>query len=481
MQSRPRAKILGLLALVALSLAARVWLLVERPLWHDEAFTVWAARLPAPGLVEALRSDSGPPLFYVLERPFARAADAPARDPLVRLLPFVASLVLFAAAGTLPRGPSRGWWIALVASWALVNLYAAEARAYALLSLLCLGMFLHAAVAKQTPGRLAGLWTFAAAALWTHYLALFAAAAALLLALGLRRWRAALVLVAALAAFAPWLKVLLAQPAGAMAWLRDPPGVALPGFLSALGGVGRIPAPFGPTPPPALFLGGAALGAILLVLILPAARRDPDVRAAVLFVAGTLALALAASLWRPVAFAGRCEMAVLPVWIWALALASPGRPALGAAAALAAALGLGATLFVALGPHPRSTPASAVERVAKVARPEDVVLAGPGFYLPARLEADRGRLSARVVALPAGDAAHPGWFVAWPLTPEDARDAGRAADATGAGAHLFLLLPPAYSQPAVMAPLAERGTLRELVRQPDGVLTVWLPPAPARP
>ncbi len=474
MQSRPRARIAWLLALVAVCLAARLWLLLERPLWHDEIFTVWAARLPPPRLTEALRSDSGPPLFYALERPFARAADGPEHDPFVRVLPFVASFALFFAARTLPPGPSRTWWIALCAGFALGNLYAAEARAYALLSLSALGIFLLGTVGRESAGRLACLWAFAAAALWLHYLALFVVAGALLLALSLGRPRAALALAAALAAFAPWIPVLLAQPPEAMAWMREPPGVVAPGLLSALGGVGRIPAPFGPTPPSAVFAAGALAGAALLVLLFGAARDDRDVRAAIVFVLLVFALALAASLWRPVAFAGRIEMAVLPVWMWALARAAPGRRALGATAAAAAALGLATTVFVAAGPHLRSTPASAVASVARLARQGDTVLAGPGFYLPALLAADRGRLSARTVTLPAGDAPHPGWFVAWPLKPEDVADAVRAADATPPGARLFLLLPPTYSQPALMGPLAERGALKELVRQPDGVLTVFV-------
>ena len=475
MQSRPRARIAGLAALVALSLAARIFLLVERPLWHDEVFTVWAARLAPTQLSAALRSDSGPPLFYVLERPFARVADKPEHDALARLLPFAAGLALFAAARTLPKGAARAWWIALVACFALGNLYAAEARAYALLSLLGLGIFLLGALAPETAGRLAGLWALAAAALWLHYLALFVVAAAVCLAIGLRRFRAALALVAAFVAFGPWIPILLAQPADAMAWLRESPAAAVPGFLYALGGAGRIPAPFGPPPPQAAFAAGALLGAALLALLVPAARADAAVRAALLFVLLVLALALGVSLWRPVAFAGRCEMAVLPVWMWAVARAAPGRRALGVAASLASALGLCTTAFVAAGPHPRSTQASAVVSVGRLARPGDTVVAGPGFYLPALLAADRGLLAARVVPLPAGDASHPGWFVAWPLTPEDARDTERAAVEAGSGGRVFLLLPPAYSQPALMGPLEARGILKELVRQPDGVLTVWTP------
>ena len=438
-------------------------------------FTAWASRRAPASLVAALRLDSGPPLFYLAERPFAQAADRPARDPLVRILPFAAGLALFAAARTLPRGPARRWWIALCASFALVNLYAAEARGYALLSLFCLGIFLLALTARQSAARLASLFALAAAALWLHYLALFAVGAALLLALGLRRPRCALALAAALAAFAPWAPVLLAQPGEAMAWLRDAPTAALPGFLSALGGVGRVPAPFGPAPPHALFVAGALLGAALIALLLPAARADAAIRAALLYVAIVLGLTVAASLWRPTAFAGRSEMAVLPVWMWAIARAAADRRGVAKAAALASALGLAATIFVVGGSHPRSTPSAAVASVGRLSTPADAVLAGPGFYLPALLAADRGRLPAKIAALPAGDEAHPGWFVAG--TPGQAEEAAvaRAMDAAPSSARLFVILPPSHDTPGIMRVLSSRGTVRELVRQPDGVLLVWSP------
>jgi hypothetical protein len=447
--------------------------LLGRPLWHDELFTLWSARLPTPDLVEVLRSDSGPPLFYLLERAFARSSDAPRHDALVRLLPFLLGLALFAAARTLPRGPARAWWIALASCFALVNLYAAEARAYELLALLCLALFLLGLRGVETRGRLLGLGAIAAAALWTHYLALIAVAAALILAGAQKRWRSAAALAAGLACFAPWLPILLAQPPAAMAWSQDPPGRALPGFLSALGGVGRIPAPFGAPIPPALFVAGLLAGLLLVILGIAASREDPETRLAVLFVLLVLALSLAASLWRPIAFAGRCEMTVLAVWMWAVARAAPHRRPLGATAALAAAFGLAATLLVAAGPHPRSTAASAAENLVRLSRAHDTVLAGPGFYLPFRLESDRGRLAARVASLPEGDAVHPGWFVASPLAPDDVRHAARVAETMPAGARLFLLLPPEYNVPELMAPLAARGRLRELIRQNDGVLTVW--------
>src|SRR5215510_12338345 len=84
------------IAVAALAAAARAALLIARPFWHDELFTLWAARQSPSALWQTLRSDSGPPLFYLLERPFVILAEAVGFDPVARILPFLAILLLFA-------------------------------------------------------------------------------------------------------------------------------------------------------------------------------------------------------------------------------------------------------------------------------------------------------------------------------------------------------------------------------------------------
>jgi hypothetical protein len=258
-----------------------------------------------------------------------------------------------------------------------------------------------------------------------------------------------------------------------MAWLREPLVETLGGFASALGGVGRVPLPFGAAPPAALAVAGGTVGVLLLAAAASAARRDGEVRAALTVVLLTLGLALAASAIRPLAFAGRSEIAVLPVWIWALARAAASGRLVQRGAIAAAALGMAATLAVALSPHPRDTAGAAVHRLTGMTRPGDAVVAGPYFYLAARLAAERGELPASVSALPAGDAAHPGWFVPSAPGEEEEREIARRMDALGAGARLFVLLPPSHQTPGVMRTLFSRGTVREIVRQPDAVLLVW--------
>ena len=220
-----------MLALAAVALASRTVLLFSRPLWSDELFTVWAARLPFRELLDALSRDCGPPGFYLLEKSFVALAETLRADWLVRALPYLAGLLLLAAARSLPPGTARRVGTALFAGAALLGLYAAEARAYAVLALFGLLLFLLARGESPRPARLAAVFALAAAALYTHYLAIPFVAALLILSLARRRYMAALALGAAAAAFAPWLPALMAQPVEAMAWMREPIGSSAVGEL----------------------------------------------------------------------------------------------------------------------------------------------------------------------------------------------------------------------------------------------------------
>ena len=467
-------------AVAAVSLGLRASLLLTRPLWHDERFTVWTARQPASALVEVLREDSGPPLFYLLEKAVLSAAGP--RLPLegaARAVSFLATFLLLPFASGLPRR-TRPVFILLVSSFALVNLYAAEARAYALLALLSLSIFRLVHEGPESRSRLALLAAAGTAALYTHYLAIFAVLAAAATALAAGRRRSAAACLVAFALFAPWVPIVSEQPSAATAWMRESAGATLVGWISAFGGVGRIPAPFGAALAGGLVAAGMLAGLFLAWAAAGAARRDPGAFSALLFVAFALGAAALASLFRPLAFAGRSEMAVLPVWIWACARASGERRIARAAAAGASALGILATLLVATSPHPIDTAGVALRRLYTLTRPGDALIAGPGFYLAARLAVESGELPVRVDALPAGDARHPGWFVAAPPGPAEEAEVARAMEGLPPDARLFLLLPPSHATPGIMATLSSRGVVRELVRQADAVLLVWSPVAHER-
>ena len=232
-----------------------------------------------------------------------------------------------------------------------------------------------------------------------------------------------------------------------MAWLRDPSARALPGFLSALGGVGRIPSPFGPPVPRALFAAGRRRGGARPPGALRATRDDAPAgspRVFVFLVARAVAggLGLAARRVRRPQRDGRARRLDLG------GRARGGRRGRGVRAAAGVrrrGAGLAATLFVVVGPASALDDRAAVGSLARLARPGDAVLAGPGFYLPARL---RGRPRAargarRSASL--GDAAHPGLVrrLAAASEPDVRAELSRLAAGPPPGARLFAV-PPAY-------------------------------------
>src|SRR2546427_11875912 len=106
--------------------------------------------------------------------------------------------------------------------------------------------------------------------------------------------------------------------------IRRPPRPPLfpstPLFRS-LGGAGRTPPPFGPPLPLALVAVGGVVGLVLASSLARSWRVDPELRRASAFLVLFFGGVLFASLARPIAFGGRTEMAVLPVWLWTVALA----------------------------------------------------------------------------------------------------------------------------------------------------------------
>jgi hypothetical protein len=461
----------------ALSLIARWWLLGKRPLWHDEIFTLWASRLSPSELLRALRFDSGPPLFYLLEKPLVRAAEAFALpDAAARLLPFLALAVLFAGARALPPCPSRGYFLLLAACSPFFLLYSVEARAYAVLAFAGFLLFLLVAADAVSWRRCAAIALVAAFALWTHYLALFLVGSLLLVALMQRRWRSALALAAGLVLFLPWSPVLLTQPRAATVWMKEPLRAAAAGFLAALGGGLRVLAPFGPLLPEPLLWLSCAVGATLLFLVL---RRPHDagdrLGLATLFL--TFGGILAASLGRPVALAGRSEMAVLPIWLWLLARKANRSGAVRLGIAAASVIAAAASLLLLAAPRSPRPSYALIPRLESEARKGDLVVATATLYLPARLARDRGWLAAGLSAFPADLADHPGWFLQVnPSQDEEDRLLENVARA-GVDHTVFLLFDRPFWTPRLQQSLSTRGSLRMVA----SLRTAFLAAFTARP
>jgi hypothetical protein len=204
-------------AILALFLIPRLTLLFTRDLFFDELFTRWIAGKSFAGIVEALRFDSGPPLYYFL-------IHALGNPPLV----FVRSLSLLFATVSIGAilaaqrlGPARFTAAALLAVFPPAVLFAVDARAYALCAMLVtLGVL---ATVNERPFAAAIAFLLAA---YSHYYG------ALFFPLLASRWRALLV---AVVLFVPGFWLAVHQPAGARGWMTlewpnalfAPPPVAL--------------------------------------------------------------------------------------------------------------------------------------------------------------------------------------------------------------------------------------------------------------
>lgn len=468
--------------LVAAAFVARLALLIVRPLWHDEIFTLWASRLPSSRLLEVLRQDSGPPLFYLVEKPFVRLAEMAQSDALARLLPFAAVLCLFVPARRLSRESARIWFVVLAAGSPLLLVSAGEARAYGLLALLDFALFFLLFRGEPSRGRLAGAAALTALALWTHYLAILFVAACALLLIVRRRFLCLAALCVGMLAFLPWIPVLTVQPRQATSWMREPLGDSLLAFVSSLGGAGRIPSPQGGPLPGILVTIGLLVAIALLVAVARAGRQDPESADAAALSLLTMLLVLAASLLRPVAFAGRSEIAILPIWLWSVSrAATAGRMARWVTAA-SVAVGAVAALLLMAAPKPVPSSSRAVALVRQLATREDRVIATAAFYLPARLAYDRGTLAAPVTPIPRELASHPGWFAQAPLSREDLQALDQALATFSGNRRAFLLLHPFFLTPEMVQRLAGRGRSEVLFERPDALVIVWTSgPASALP
>jgi hypothetical protein len=424
-------------------------------------------------LFTALANDSGPPLFYLLEKPFVSAGERLfSSDVLARLLPFAATLVLSAGALALSTAASKRRFLLLSAASPLLLLYAAEARAYALLALFGFSLFLLALVLPERPRLFTPVLLLSAAILYTHYLGIFVVGALVIVAFLEKRRRSALALLAGTALFSFWIPVMARQPRQAVAWMHEPPLDLVPGILSSLGGAGNVPRPFGPPLPTILVAAGVALAVAIALALARQWRPDAELRRGCAFVVLFFGGVVVASIARPVAFTGRTEMAILPVWLWMVARAAERSRAVRIASLAVFVVAAASSAILVAAPREPPAPAAALDSIERTARPGDVLFAGAHFYLPARLESDRGRLEIPVHAFPLEQAEHPGWTVPrWP-GPDDLAAVDRALDRAGASGRVFFLVPPSY-RVALASVLARRGVTRRITETPEMLLAVW--------
>ncbi len=142
-------------AVTAAGLAGRLLFLGHQPLWRDEAFTAVVVQRPIGSMLDAVRSDSAPPLGYLLDHAVASLWSGPAALRLAAALAGAGAIPLGAALGRRIGGDRGGLVTALLCALtpALV-LSARDARMYALATTLVMASTLLLWRAVERPSRL---------------------------------------------------------------------------------------------------------------------------------------------------------------------------------------------------------------------------------------------------------------------------------------------------------------------------------------
>jgi len=371
-------------------------------LWLDEALSVHIARLGPGEIVDALRQDGHPPLYYFVLHGWMSVVGE--SDLAVRALSgfcAVATLPLAWFLGSRRRGPVAGAGAVLVlAVLPFAARYATEARMYALIMLLVAGGWLLVdAVLDDDAGWLAlvGIVLIAAAMLYTHYWSIW-----ILTATGIavlvcawrsdgRRRRAALSIAGAMVIggllFIPWVPIMLDQLAHTGTPWGDPQRPSMSAAIALMDFAGGTVAT------------EAVLGAVLLGFLILAsltARSDgtdrlvvhlrtvPGIRPAIITALGALSLGICVSWVSGATFASRYAAIVVPVVAVAAGLGIATMPTRGVrliASTLTLVILGGASVIVSV--DQRTQGAELASVVDASASPGDVVIVCPDQLGPA--------------------------------------------------------------------------------------------------
>jgi mannosyltransferase len=410
---RWRGELLGLAVVAAIGgVALRVF--APSPLWLDEALSVQVASLPFVDMVEALRHDGHPSLYYLLLGWWMDVfGDS---DGAARSLSAVASL------GTVPvvwaigrrRSETVAWFAAIIALTSPYLLrYGTEARMYAALTFLVAVAWLVTEQAVERPSlkRLVLVSLATAALVHTHYWSFWLIGAALLViaAEGLRSTerrralvRVGLAIIAGTATFTVWLSVFFEQLGSTGTPWADrarPAEIAIE-TLQAMGGNNRFE--------------GELLGVIVLFVALLGAfgwaKRDETVELrfgsgplsiAVIMTTVTLAIGGGIALVTAGAFEGRYAAVVVPFVLLLAARGVSVLPRRAATATLSVLVLFGLAIGVDEGRRDRTQAGDVARAIDRDHGEGDIVAFCPDQVGPATHRALQADLDA--VAYPRGD------------------------------------------------------------------------------
>jgi mannosyltransferase len=440
---------------------------VPRPdLWLDEALSVNIASVPLGDLADALRRDGHPPLYYVLLHAWTSIGST-GSDWWVRALSGVISLatiplawvagrrIAARVAGRSGGSPDAGTLrlAGLVAATVMAVLpygirYGSETRMYALVMVLVLAghpllddLWSGRTEGARTRWRAGGLTLVTAALLWSHYWAMWLAAAVGIIALvawwhahrsGDRpRRRGASAAIAGLIGggvlFLPWLPVLAYQSENTgTPWgeVIRPTTMVLVSIVDAAGRPVAEPQllsyVFVALVLVALFGRVTTTGTPPTEVVVAEARSVPRVRVELAVIGLTLAIGWAASAAASGTFQARYAAVVMPLWALCIAAGLVTLRPRGAVAAVLAVVVAGSMVSAAIEvATPRSQAGVVADAIAEdvaalpTGAPPPVVLTCPDQLGPAlarAVAARAGGAAPQVVPYPAaGDPRYVDW------------------------------------------------------------------------
>jgi 4-amino-4-deoxy-L-arabinose transferase-like glycosyltransferase len=385
---------IGLITTVGL--AGRLVQIGYQPLWRDEAFTALAVQRSLGAMLNVVRHDSAPPLFYLLERLVAVVSTSPAALRLVPVLAGTAAIPIMAAIGRRVAGDNGGIWAAVIGALAPALVQSSlDARMYIVATTLVLAstLCLLRALDRTSALRWALYLALSILAVYTVYFALFAIAGQVIAVAVLYGWRrfgtTALVAalgVATVASLTPWVVAASAQLSHGTGdfWVSKLSLVTLSGGLAQFF-IGSPVNHWVPGYAALRVLEGACIvaGVVGLVALVINRRRF---QAAGGKTASLLALAVGVgvgmiilvSFWHPLEdgrYLGTAWAPLYPLVGAGLATLQWRRVAVGAVAVMAA---MSLTTFITT-TNP-DTPA-AIAAIERAAGPRDLIAAYPSEYL----------------------------------------------------------------------------------------------------
>lgn len=470
---RHKVNRIGLLALLisVVALAIRWAHLGLFDFWYDECYSGLLTFDTLPEILRAVRSEVAPPLYYVLLRCWAVVVG----HGVVALRSFsvlagvltVGLMVMIGGRASLAAGVGAGLAVAIAP---LHVHYSREARMYALLLLFLSGAigFLLRALELEGRARLkswVGYVLCGALAIWTHYFAVFALAAAPFAAIGRGRrafasaWAATMAVGILALPLVPWALAQSRLPA--TEWIGEayraipPPRAILrsleifvPGALYPLYAQFHFRAPlWSPLP----FL-------LLAIVLLPGAEvairgRGTErtlARAGLAFLLVPLGLMQLVSLFRPVYLLGRYDLVAFPGFavLAGIGIGRLPRP-------LAVLAGIGAVTLAAVSlapeyaapPGQTSLPRTVAERLVPALGPRDSLLFTGFSHTEVRYALRLAGVDPPFRTVPRSSADHAGWVDLRLLgDPKAVRSeaASAARDAAGAarGGRVWLFVDP---------------------------------------